>query len=197
MFRSLSKLLVGLSFLASASSFAAPISVSYTNIESYGGLGDPDNFVSFVDVGANSRITSVDYSLSITALDPSWLADLVVAFERSDFLSGVFFTPGFAEIGPGGTQEYAGFADLVELGLDFQVGADGLLRLEFFDTVDDLPGVEGIWNYVNFTFGVETVDEPAPVPEPASALLLAAGLAAMRQMKRRRSAHDSAAPAIG
>jgi len=183
------KLLVGLSFLASASAFAAPttVTVNFGDIESYGYLGDPDNFVGFVDIGANSRITSIAYDVNLTAFDPSWLADMVVAFERTDFLEGLFLTPAFDAAFPG-TGSYSGAGDLVALGLDFAVAEDGLLRIEFFESWDDLFGVDGLWNFGTFTFGVETVDEPAPVPEPASALLLAAGLASMRYAGRRRAA---------
>lgn len=181
---SMNKLLVGLSFMVSASAFAAPISVSFTDIESNGFIGDPQNYVQYLDVGANSTITGISYSLELTAFEPSWLADMVFAFERSDFANGVFFTPGFETAEPGNAS-YSGSANLVDLGLAFQVGADGLLRLEFFEAFDDVPGVDGIWNFANFTFEVEP--GPSPVPEPASALLIAAGLAAMRRASIRRS----------
>ncbi|WP_306395811.1 PEP-CTERM sorting domain-containing protein [Telluria beijingensis] len=187
------KLLVGLSFLASASAFAAPVSITVDlfDIPSYGGLGDPDNFVGTVDVGANSTITSIAFDLTLTALDPSYLSEMVVAFESTDFANGVFFTPGLGDEFPG-SASYSGFADLVDLGLSFQVGTDGLLRVEFFEDWDDyFFGTDGFWNG-SFTFGVDTIDAPSPVPEPASALLLAAGLATMRYAGR-RGARKSAA----
>lgn len=190
---SLNKLFVGLTFLASASAFAAPITVNFTDIESNGFIGDPENVVRYVDVGANSTIVGISYSLDITAFEPSWLADMVFAFERSDFLAGVFFTPGFETAAPG-SASYSGSANLVDFGLDFQVGADGMLRLEFFEAFDDVPGLDGIWNFANFTFEVEP--ESSPVPEPASALLLAAGLAAMRRASIRRRLSKSGPLAI-
>lgn len=190
---SLNKLLVGLLFLVSASAFAAPISVSFTDIESNGFIGDPQNYVQYIDVGANSTITGFSFSVDLTAFEPSWLADMVFAFERSDFFAGVFFTPGFETEAPG-SGSFSGSASLVDLGLDFQVGEDGLLRLEFFEAFDDVPGVDGIWNFANFTFEVEP--GPSPVPEPASALLLVAGLAAMRRASIRRSLNKTSASTI-
>lgn len=195
--KSFSKLLVGLSFLASASVFAAPttVTVDFSDIPSYGYLGDSDNFVGFIDVGANSHITSIAFDVNLTATSPSWLADMVVAFERTDFLAGLYLTPAF-DVPSAGTGSYSGFGDLVALGLDFTVGEDGLLRVEFFENWDDLFGVDGTWNFGSFTFGVDTVDGPAPVPEPASALLLAAGLAGMRYAGRRRGAKKTGAAAM-
>lgn len=194
--KSFSKLLVGLSFLASASAFAVPttVTVNLTDIPSYGTLGDPDNFVGFVDLGANSTITSIGFNLDLTAFSPSYLSELRVAFERSDFLNGVYFTPGLGDAFPG-SASYSGFADLLALGLDFQLADDGLLRVEFFESFDDyFFDVDGVWNG-SFTFGVDTAEAPAEVPEPASALLLAAGLATMRYAGRRRAAHNTIASA--
>lgn len=193
--KTFNKVLVGLSFLVSASAFSAPITVNFSNIESHGELGDWDNVVRTVDVGANARITGMSFDVDLTAFDPSYLSEMAIAFESSDFMEGVYFTPAVGYDFPW-TERFSGSADLVELGLDFQVGEDGLLRIEFFETYDDFWGfADGVWNFASFTFEVESAQEPAPVPEPASALLLAAGLAMMRQA-RRRAACKSTGPAI-
>lgn len=194
--KSFSKLLVGLSFLASASAFAVPTTttVNLIDVPSYGTFGDPENFIGVVDVGANSTITSIAFDLTLTAFSPSYLSELVVFFGRSDFLNGVFFTPGLGDDGPG-TASYSGSASLTDLGLDFQVGADGLLLVEFFEDWDDFAGADGVWNG-SFTFGYDTVDAPVDVPEPASALLIAAGLATMRYVGRRRAAKQNLESAI-
>jgi len=190
--KTFSRLVVGLSFLMSASAFAAPITVTFSDVGSHGEIGDPDNVVTLVDVGAHATITSVAFELVLTAFDPSYLSEMVVAFESSDFADGVFFTPGLGDDGPG-TASYTGFADLVALGLDFQVGADGLLRIEFFESWDDYWGfADGAWSG-SFTFGVDADDGPSPVPEPASIMLLAAGLAAMRHAGRRAASKSTSA----
>ena len=190
---SLNRLLVSLSLFACSSVFAAPLVVNVSGIESHGYYGDETNTVLAFNVGANSIITTVTYSLNLTAFTPSYLSELTLAFEDSSQAGGVFFNPGFIDENPG-TGTYSGFADLADLGLSFAVGADGLLRLEFFETdFDDIDGADGIWNFGTITFGVEPVT--AEVPEPATGLLLGAGLAMMGYANRRRQAVRRAASA--
>ncbi|MBD8725342.1 PEP-CTERM sorting domain-containing protein [Oxalobacteraceae sp. CFBP 13708] len=189
---SFSKLLVSLSLFACASVFAAPLVVNVAGIQSQGEIGDSGNTVLTYNVGANSVITSVAYSFNLTAFSPSWLTEIGLAFTDSDSLDGVAFNPGLGNNSPG-TASYAGFGDLVDLGLDFAVGADGILRLEFYEDFDDFAGVDGVWNFGTITFGIEPVN--VEVPEPASGLLLGAGLAMMGYANRRRQAARKAARA--
>lgn len=192
---SLNKLLVSLSLFACSSVFAAPLVVNVSGINSFGEYGDATNTVLTYNVGANSIITNVSYSANVTAFSPSWLSELTLSFENADQTDGVFFNPGFSADIPG-TATYNGFADLVDLGLSFAVGADGILRLEFFEGFDDFDGPDGIWNFGTITFGVETVSvPPGEVPEPASGLLLGAGLGMMGYVSRRRQAARKAASA--
>ena len=189
---SFNKLLVSLSLFACASVFAAPLVVNVAGIQSQGEIGESGNTVLTYDVGANSVITSVAYSFNLTAFSPSWLTEIGLAFTDSDSLDGVAFNPGLGNNSPG-TASYAGFGDLVDLGLDFAVGADGILRLEFYEDFDDFAGVDGVWNFGTITFGIEPVN--VEVPEPASGLLLGAGLAMMGYANRRRQVARKAASA--
>lgn len=187
------KLLVSLSLLASSSLFAAPITFDVTGVQSHGLYGDADNTVVLLDIGANTVVTSIAYDFTLTAYSPSWLADMVVAFENSKQTAGVFFTPGISEWTPG-TRSYSGFADLALLGLAFEVGVDGILRLEFFEDWDDLLGADGQWDFGTITLNGEPAgEEPGEVPEPATGLLLGAGLALMGYAKRRRSGAKASA----
>ncbi len=183
---SLKKLAVGLSLLVCTSAFAGPLTFTFTEgIDSVGELGDAGNTVLTFDVGANSRITSLYYAVNVTAYSPSWLDELSFAFTNSKVTEGVIISPGLGDWFSG-TARYRDTIDLVSEGFDFTVGVDGILRLEFFEYFDDF-GVspDGRWNFGTFTFGVEPFVEPEPVPEPASALLVAAGLAAMGYGRRR------------
>lgn len=192
-FNRLKTLFAGLSLLACTSVFAGTLTVDVSGIESHGYIGEPDNTVLTFDVGANSRITGFSFDVNVTAFSPSWLSEIGLMFTGSDQFDGVIFTPGVGEIFSG-TGSYADFADLVALGLDFTVGADGILRLEFFEDWDDDFGADGVWNFGTITFEYES--ETAAVPEPGSILLLGAGLAMMGYAGRRRGARKPAAPQL-
>lgn len=198
---SVTKLLASLSFFACAAVFATPLTVNVAGIQSVGEFGDPGNTVLTYNVGANSTITAISYSVNVTAFSPSWLSEIGLAFTPSDANGGVFFTPGFANANSG-TGTYSDSADLTDLGLAFSVGADGILRLEFFEDFDDgTVNPDGIWNFGTITFEIDgfvpPVDPgtPGEVPEPATALLMAAGLG-MLGYGRRRSAAKAAKPAL-
>jgi len=187
--RFLSKLLVSLSLLACTPVFAAPLVVNVAGIQSYATIGDSGNTVLTFNVGAFATITGIAYNVNLTAFNPSYLSELALYFGDSDQTTGVFFTPGFEDTHPG-TGTYADAADLVALGLDFQVGADGLLRLEFYEDFNDTSVTpDGIWNFGTITFLTDAVD----VPEPASGLLIGAGLALIGYGARRRKVVQVAA----
>ena len=195
LFRSLSKALVGLSFLACTSVFATPLVVDVTGIQSVGAIGTAGNTVLNFNVGAGVTITGISYNVTVTAFTPSWLSEIGLNFTDSDGVAGVSFTPAFDTDAPG-TGTYADAADLIALDLSFQVGADGILRLEFFETFNDSAiSPDGIWNSGTITFFTDAVDVPpsSDVPEPASGLLMGAGLALIGYTARRRRNASKAA----
>ena len=183
--RSLRTVLLSLSLLGCTSLFAAPLTVNVAGIQSVGEFGDPENTVLTFNVGANATITSFAYDVNLSTARPGWLSDFGLAFSDSALTTGVLFNPGYGD-NFAGTASYADYLDLVADDFSFQVGGDGILRLEFYEDFDDFVGVDGTWNFGTLTFGVDTVDDPAPVPEPASGLLLGAGLATMAFVGRRR-----------
>lgn len=188
--RSLSKLLFSLSMLACSSVFAAPVVFNVTGVQSFGTVGTPGNTIVNLNVGANAHITSIAYDINLTAFNPSWLSEIGLQFTDSTTTDGVVFNPGIGDTHPG-TASYAGSADLVAFALDFFVGADGILVLEFFENFNDgTVSPDGVWNFGTVTFGVEGVDVPpgTDVPEPASLLLLGAGVSALAYNRRRRTA---------
>lgn len=181
------KLLASLSFFACTSLFAAPLVVDITGVQSFDEQGDPGNTVLTYNVGANATITSITYNVNLTAYDPSWLSEIGIFFAGSD-LGGVKLVPGFSMNEPGTATFVASF-DLIALGLAFDVRDDGILRLEFYEEVNDFPdGADGQWNFGTITFGINETPV-SDVPEPATTALFGAGLMLMAYAARRRRTH--------
>lgn len=181
------KLFAGLSLLACTSAFAGPLTVELNGIDSVGARLSGLNTVMTFNVGANARVTSLSYAVNLTAYDPSYLSEIGVAYTNSAANDGVLTRPGF-DNNSAGTSSFANFVDLVLLGFDLQVGADGILRLEFYETFNDgQVSPDGRWNSGTLVFEIDGYQAPGEVPEPASALLLAGGIAAMGYARRRRA----------
>jgi hypothetical protein len=185
--RAFTKFIASLSLFACASVFAAPVTIDVTGIQSTGERGDPNNSVFRLDVGAYAHLVSVGYDVTITAVTPSYLSEMFVAFTDSAGF-GTQFNP--SDVEDSGTASSSGFASLVNLGLDFTVGADGILMLEFFEAFQDPVTPNGVWNAGTITFFFDDVTTPpgGSTPEPDSVLLLGAGLAALGYASRRRRA---------
>lgn len=143
--------------------------------------GAESNVVKELFVGAGASIWSLKWDVNLTSHDPSYLSEMQLTF--SDSLgNGVTFTPAGGDDFQG-SGSYAGFQDLREIGQNFQLGNDGVLRLEFHDAYKDLPFDEpdGVWNSGTLTFGVSAV------PEPQSGALALLGLLFVLGIARRRA----------
>jgi len=191
----LKRLLLSFSLIACAPAFALPTVVDVTGIQSYGKLGDPLNTVLLVNVGAYSTINRFSYNVNLTADFEGYLRYMAVAFSPSDQVGQLYFTPGARSLDDG-PKTFSGDISLADLGFSIPIGADGILRLEFYQSVDFHLGVDGSWNFGNITFFDDRVAPVAPVPEPASFLLIGAGLAVMGYAARRRRTLGSASKAI-
>lgn len=142
---------------------AATLSVDVSGANGYGPFGNPLNTVRNYNIGAGSRVTAISYSLNITAFAPSFLSEAFVAFSNTNRIDGASLNPGVADDAPG-TASYTASASLVDLGLDFTVGDDGLLRLEYFDDFDDGDvAPDSAWNSGNIIFSYDAI---APTPGP-------------------------------
>ncbi|MFA5683087.1 MAG: choice-of-anchor D domain-containing protein [Lysobacteraceae bacterium] len=138
------------------------VGLPLAGIETNGEYGDPGNTVIEVNIGANNTVLAVSFDVTVQAFSPSWRSESIVDFTDSALTGGVGLTPGF-EDDSSGTGQYSsgGLVDLVGLGLDFQVGADGILRFEFYEGFDDAtPDPDALWS-----------DHPAPVGFPGLSFL--------------------------
>lgn len=182
-----SKAAVGMAVLAGAVAFgsaqAATISVDVSGIESYGAYDDPNNYLLDLLIGANAAVTGVSYDVNLTANSPSWLSEIAVDFTDSGITAGVGLRPGF-EVNAPGTGSFSESLNLLDFGLGFNVGADGILHLQFYDGFDDGGAPDGRWNSGTLTFEVSAL----AVPEPSTYALMAFGVAGLGLFARRRKA---------
>ncbi|MDX2018512.1 MAG: hypothetical protein SFY95_12845 [Planctomycetota bacterium] len=156
----------------------AVTNITLSGIPSFDPFGDANNFVGGVFIGANAQIVGIGWDVNLTANSPSWLSELTVAIENTSQSGGVFLAPGTGD-DFGGTRTYSsgGIVDLVGLGLNFTLGGDGILRLEFFEGFDDFAnGVDGFWN--SGTLSIQWIPTPG-----ALAILGLGGIAAGRRRR--------------
>lgn len=146
-------------------------------------LGDPLNEVFLVDVGANAHVIGIGWDTRQFADAPSWLSEMVVNFGSSS-TRYVNLTTGIGDDAPG-TASYSsgGVINIVDIDLDFNVDADGKLRLEFFESYNDFANDwDGRWESGHLTIRVESM-----IPEPSTYALMGLGLAGLVAWTRRRS----------
>lgn len=158
------------------------VDVDVAGIPSMDGNGSPNNVVLNLDLGAGAWVTGIGWDVGITAYDPSWLSEMMVAFEDSSQSTGVYLTVGAGD-NFSGSSSYSsgGIVDLIGLGLDFHVGADGKLRMEFFEGFNDFPdAADGVWDRGTISIQV------AAIPEPGTYALMLLGLAGITFVARRR-----------
>lgn len=160
-----------------------PVQIAIENVASWDEFGEPINVVLTIDVAAAAGLTSgqsvvltgFGFDLALETFGFSWLSEAEINLDdAANPLGGIVINPGdgmdFA-----GTESY--LQPLFKLdAADQLVLSTGLLRIEFYEDFDDLPGViDAQWN------GTLTVQV---IPAPSGAALLA--LAGIATARRRR-----------
>lgn len=173
--------------LAETAPAGAPIATTFnvdvSGILSFGEFGDPGNTVLTLDIGGLSTVVGVGWNVTLEAFSPSWLSEIGVTMGSTAQAFELLLEPGAADTFTSGMGSYSsgGIIDLVGLGLQFDVGADGVLRMEFNESLSDFAAAaDGRWVSGSLTI------EVSPIPEPATYGLMGLGLALVAAAAARR-----------
>ena len=187
-----------LAFLGFAlvSSFASATTLVHTytfgaNTDSFDDYGAPGNVVINLNLGAifpgysNFSMSGVGWNVTITAEGASWLSEATVEFNNStaDSLDAVGLAPSGTNTP--GTATYSNpIVAFSSVPLNnIALNNDNILRMEFFEQFDDVPGVrDGFWHQGS---RLDIQVEATAVPEPATMAVLGLGAAALLRRRRK------------
>jgi len=168
--------------------------VTLTDVASNTYLDYAGNTIVEIGLAAGAHLNTMDWDVTLTAFEGSQLNLAFMAFGDSQINNQLYFLPSLVADPNGGyhagTEHYTGSVDLRAVDepgwgivdLSFKLNQDGILRLEFAQNLDLLPGADAIWNSAKFTFGYSV----SPVPEPGSYGMMLLGLGAIGLVARRR-----------
>jgi len=150
-------------------------------------LSDPDNDVLLIDVAAGIGLpsgTAVDFNgvgwdITVETVGASWLSEAVFYFDDNiaPDQMGLFLTVGVGNDAPGvGTFNSGGVLKLDDVAIPVVNLPDGILRLELFESYDDV--ADAIDANISGTLTIQAV------PEPATLALF--GMGALALIRRRR-----------
>lgn len=169
---------------------AGLVTVDVTGIPSVDLIGSPNNTVLFVWVGPFNYVTGSGWDVVLqTLVADSRRRDITLAVRNTTNgeFSGFAIQPGSADPTPGGPTAYnsEGIVKLADQGIPpVQALADGLIRLEFFESREHAPGVaDAIW--VSGSISLQTAFEIPPIVAPGPfGVFAVAGSACSRRHRR-------------
>lgn len=162
--------------------------VTLSQVASWDGLGDPDNVVMSIDMAALFGLSSgsaidlngIGWDITVSTVGASWLSEATMYFDNQtqDSGAGLFLTVGNGNDFAGtGTFSSGGIVKLADAGLPDLVLADGVLRIEFWESFDDV--ADDIDAFLDGTLTLQS-----SVPAPSGVALL--GLGGLVAARRRR-----------
>lgn len=122
---------------------APGICFSLSSLASWDNLEDSDNIIVDLDLGAGNSLTGVGWDIGIATVGDSWLSEATIQLSNSTGPvdpNAINLNVGVDEDAPGDQDFSSGGAilDFSDNELpDVTVGADGILRLQLFETFDD------------------------------------------------------------
>ncbi|MEZ6241468.1 MAG: PEP-CTERM sorting domain-containing protein [Phycisphaerales bacterium] len=158
-----------------------------SGIQSWDTLSSPNNTVVNLDLAAALGLASgtsiafngIAWDVTIQTIGGSWLSEAVIYFDDNvaPDLSGLFLTPGVGVTTPG-TASFSsgGILKLADAGIPDIVLPNGILRMEFFESFDDVSGAAD----ANWSGTLTLQATPAP---GTLALIGLGGLAATRRRR--------------
>lgn len=166
--------------------------VDISGISTWDVLGSPNNTVLLVDLaalfgkpaGSTVTMNGIGWHTNQSTVGSSWLSEMAMYFDDNiapDGL-GLFLRPGASQATPGtGTFDSNGVIKLEGAGIAPIVLPNGILRIEFYESFDDVANaIDG-----NFLSGSFLTIQTTNVPAPGALALL--GLAGLVGIRRRRS----------
>ncbi|MFI4896372.1 MAG: PEP-CTERM sorting domain-containing protein [Phycisphaerales bacterium JB059] len=175
-------------FTAQTSRAGFTRTVALDQVAVWDGLGSANNVVMTIDMAALFGLASgsaidlngIGWDVTVSTFGASWLSEATMYFDNQtqDSGAGIFLSVG-AGNDFAGTANFTsgGIVKLVDAGLPDLVLADGMLRIEFWDSFDDITDeIDAIMD------GSITLQSSVPAPSGV-ALLGLGGLVAARRRR--------------
>lgn len=127
--------------LVSATASAAIVDINIDGVESWDGFNDESNTILLVDLGSGGPVTidGVGWDVLLSTVGASWLSEATMSLGTTNDDGLIDLTVGAGEGDPG-TMNFSsdGIISLFDVGLDDLVLPDGILRIQFYESFDDV-----------------------------------------------------------